>query len=63
MLIRVLSIIGLALTVLFIIWLFVAANSNGRIGMDEFALPAFFYGLVMLGITIFCAVKGWKTNR
>ena len=63
MVVRILSIIGIVLTVAFIIWIFVAATSNGRIDIDEFAPPAFLYSLYMLAFAIVGAILGGKRKR
>lgn len=60
---RILFIIGIILTAGFLVWLFIAANSNGQIDIDEFSIPAFFYGLLMLGLTIYGTVKGVRTKK
>lgn len=50
---RIMSVIGLVLTVLFLIWLTLAAISNGRIDIEEFAPVAFLYGLF---VTVLCVM-------
>lgn len=60
MVIRILSIIGIFLTLVFLIWLFVAATSNGRIDIEEFAPLAFLYGLYMLALAITGTIMGGK---
>jgi ABC-type thiamin/hydroxymethylpyrimidine transport system permease subunit len=60
---RVLSIIGILLTVVFLIWLFVAATSNGMIDMDEFAPAAFIYGLFVLALSVIGTIKGGKSKN
>jgi ABC-type thiamin/hydroxymethylpyrimidine transport system permease subunit len=60
MVIRILSVIGIVLTVAFIAWIFIAALSNGRIDIDEFTPPAFFYGIYMLALSVVGTVLGGK---
>lgn len=57
---RAMSIIGLVLTVIFLIWLTLAAISNGRIDIEEFAPVAFLYGLY---VTVLCVVGMVKGGR
>ena len=57
---RVLSIIGLIFTTIFLIFLFVAANSNGRIDIEEFAPLGFIYGLYMLAVAVMGTIKGGR---
>jgi len=49
---KAMSIIGLVLTVIFLSWLTMAAMSNGRIDIEEFAPVGFLYGLFMVPLTI-----------
>ena len=60
---RIYSIIGIVLTVIFMIWVFMAAESNGRIDRDEFAPVAFIYGLHMLALSILGSITGGSRKQ
>jgi hypothetical protein len=60
---RALSIIGLIFTVIFLTWLFMAAASNGRIDMEEFAPVGLFYGLYMLAVVIVGIALGGRRRK
>lgn len=60
---KTLSIISVILTAGFLGWLYAAATSNGKIDMDEFSVPAFFYGLLMLAFGIISILKSGKIKK
>ncbi len=49
---KAMSIIGMVLVTIYLIWLFIAAASNGKIDMEEFAPVGFLFGLYFLAFSI-----------
>lgn len=60
---RALSIIGLVLTFIFLVWLTMAAGSNGKIDIEEFAPVAFIYGLFVTAFSIVGIVRGGRKKQ
>jgi hypothetical protein len=60
---RVLSILGFIFTTMFLIWLVIAAMSNGRIDLEEFAPVGFLYGLFMIPVTLVGMILGGRRKR
>ncbi|MFH0865953.1 MAG: hypothetical protein V1904_07145 [Bacteroidota bacterium] len=57
---KIMSIIGLVLVIIYLIWLFIAAASNGHISMEEFAPVGFLFGLYFLAFCIVGVVQRKK---
>lgn len=49
---KVMSIIGMILATIYLIWLFIAAASNGHINMEEFAPVGSLFGMYFLAFSI-----------
>ncbi len=60
---KALSIIGIFFTIIFLFWFILAATSNGRIDIEEFAPVGIFYGLYMLIFSIIATVSSFKKKK